>query len=75
MSHSTKIIQLCSDMHSILDEMLLTQDANQRENLLLALRKSIWEIENLHKLKNERGAGRKLKGVKRCRRSILETER
>ena len=63
MSHSAETIRLCDEMHAILDEMPLTKDGNKQEELRTGLRRRIWEMERLHKLKNERGAGRKLKGV------------
>ena len=59
MSHSTETIRLCNEMHAILDEMPQTKDGNKQKEL----RKRIWEMEALHKLTNERGAGRKPKDV------------
>ena len=50
-------------MFTILDEMSLAKDASRQEELRTWLRKLIWKMEVIHKLKNERGAGRKLKGV------------
>ena len=64
MSHTTDTLRLCGEMHAILDEMPLNKDADkQGEQLLLDLRKRIWDMERLHELINERGAGRKPKGV------------
>ena len=63
MSHSTECIRLCNEMYSILDKMLSAKDSERQEEMRVGLQKRIWEIEKLHNLKNERGAGRKLKGV------------
>ena len=63
MSHAEETMRLCNEMHAILDELPLTNDVKKQEALRLDLRKRIWEMEHLHKLINERKAGRKPKGV------------
>ena len=50
-------------MYTILDEMSLAKDASRQEELRTWMKKLLLKMEELHKLKNERGASRKLKGV------------